>query len=120
MKIQKGARNIEMTNAIEQYIDEKIGSLEKFNKNIIECRVEIDKNTHHRKGEVFKVTVNIKVPNELIRAEQVDENLYSAIDLVKEDTERQLLKLKSKYQTKNREAGKTRRSLKSIFFWRKN
>ncbi|MBU0732243.1 ribosome-associated translation inhibitor RaiA [Patescibacteria group bacterium] len=119
MKIIQSARNIEITGAIEKYIDEKIGSLDKLNMNVIECRVELDKNTHHKKGEVYKVTVNMKVPGDLIRAEHVDIDVYAAIDLVKEDAERQLRKLKSKYEAKNREANKTRRGLKSIFFWRK-
>ncbi|MFH1781668.1 MAG: ribosome-associated translation inhibitor RaiA [Patescibacteria group bacterium] len=119
MKIVQSSRNLEMTQAIEQYIDEKFGSLEKYFKNIIECRVEIDKNTHHRKGNVFTVTVNIDIPNNLIRVEKVGEDLYAVIDLVKDDAERQLRRTKEKYQTKGREAQKTRRSLKSIFFWRK-
>ncbi|MFH1536454.1 MAG: ribosome-associated translation inhibitor RaiA [Chrysiogenia bacterium] len=119
MKITTTSRNLEMTDAIRKYIEEKIGSLEKYNKEIIETKVEIDKNTHHKKGNVFTVEVNMKIPNDLIRTEHLDENLYAAIDEVREDTLRQIRKRKSKYESKERESRKTKRMIKSIFFWRK-
>ena len=119
MKITTTARNIEMTDAIENYIQEKIGSLAKYNKQIIEAKVEIDKNTHHKKGRVYTAEVNIKIPNDLIRVEHLGEDLYAAIDEVREDALRQIRKSKSKYESKERESRKTKRMIKSIFFWRK-
>lgn len=119
MKINITGKNLEITPAIRSYIEEKIGGLQRFFNNVIDGRVEIEKNTHHQKGYVFNVLVNLVVPNELIRATDVQENLYAAIDVVKEEIERQLLEKKGKYEAKIRQAKKSRRNLKSIFFfWR--
>ena len=120
MNIQITGKNLEVTQAIRDYIDKKIGSLEKFYSNIIETRVEIEKNTHHQKGYVFVVLVNLKVPNQLIRATDTQIDLYAAIDIVKEEVERQLLAHKGKYEAKKRKEKKTRRDLKSILFFWKN
>jgi len=43
MNIQITGKNIELTEAIKNYVNEKIGSLSKFHDKIMEARVEVQK-----------------------------------------------------------------------------
>ena len=98
MKIDYYAKNLEMTDAIQNYIEEKIGKLKKFMKNIpeeeIDARVQIRHDEHHRKGKVFECEVNMHIQGKLIRGEEKKPDLYEAIDLVSEELERQIKKYK--------------------------
>jgi len=89
MKIIIKAINIELTPAIKEYTQKKIGSLAKYLKNfnpeLTKAEVELGKTTfHHRQGEVFKAEVNLNLEGKLLRAEEVGESLLAAIDLVRD------------------------------------
>lgn len=79
---------IELSEPLEQQVHEKIGSLEKFmeeNGEQATARVELAKTTeHHRSGEIFRAEVNLSLPRKQLRVEAEDDNLYKAIDEVKE------------------------------------
>ena len=52
MQIITKAKNLELTSALQGYVDEKIGTLKKFAE--AEVFVEVEKETkHHNKGEIF-------------------------------------------------------------------
>lgn len=107
-------KNFDLTDAIKAYIEDKIGSLTRHFENIIGIDVEVDKQTHHKNGEVFHVRANVQVPKHLIHVEELQADLYAAIDMCKDEADRQLRDYKEKFRTKNKKAWKTRRSLKSI------
>ncbi|MBN1325393.1 ribosome-associated translation inhibitor RaiA [Candidatus Falkowbacteria bacterium] len=97
MKIDIKGTNMELTEAIKDYVNEKIGGLERFFDNIIEARVDVGKTSnHHQKGDVFRAEVNLQVPNTILRAEAEREDLYMAINEVKDEIQRQLKKYKEK------------------------
>jgi len=98
MKINIKGTNMELTEAIKDYVEEKIGSLDKFYDNILEARVDVGKTTnHHQKGDVFRAEVNLEVPQKgVLRAEATREDLYMAINQVKDELQRQIKKFKEK------------------------
>ena len=98
MKISIKATNMELTQAIKDYVDEKIGSLDKYFDNILEARVEVGLTTkHHQKGDIFRAEVNLEIPQKhIIRAEAKKEDLYMAINAIKQELQRQLKKHKEK------------------------
>jgi len=98
MHIQFYSKNIELSNQIKNHVQEKIGGLEKYESQIIDCQVDLSKNTHHKKGDVYRAEVNIKVAydKKLIRAVVEAENIMSAIDQVKDKVQRQIIKVKNK------------------------
>ncbi len=112
-------RNFELTDAIRAYVQEKTASLTKQESRIVTIDVECDKNTHHKKGEVFHVRMNVQVPGGLLHAEADEEGLHAAVDICRDEIVEQLRKHKEKYAAEKREARNTRRSLKSILtFWK--
>ncbi|PIV45268.1 MAG: hypothetical protein COS25_00760 [Candidatus Nealsonbacteria bacterium CG02_land_8_20_14_3_00_37_10] len=40
---------------------------------------------HHKKGKIYYAEINIKVPGKIIRAEAKEENIYKAVNQVKDE-----------------------------------
>lgn len=103
MNIKIRSTNFELTPAIEDYVNKKIGQLERFysNKDGILCDVEIGKTTeHHKSGDIFKAEVNINAAGSkqvYVVAEEAD--LYKAIDVVRDEAEREIVSDKNKKET---------------------
>lgn len=98
MNIQFYAKNVELTGEIKDYINEKIGGLDKYEANVTECRIDLSKDTHHQKGKVYRFEVNLKLSYDknLIRTVVASETIMSAIDLAKDKLQRQISKIKDK------------------------
>lgn len=101
MRIQiRGANNFVITSAIEEYIQSKVGSLEKFipQSQNLEARVNV---------KIYDLTqkVEVTIPGKqfILRAEESHNDLYAAIDLVVDKLERQIRKHKTKANRKIRE-----------------
>lgn len=94
---------LELTPAIEEYIYEKIGSLDRFIKNRFEqkgeikAEVEIARTTkHHRRGDVFYAEINLHLPKKNLRAEHSDWDIRVAIDQAKDKLRQEIKKYKEK------------------------
>ncbi|GEM_PF-417075 len=120
MKINLQASNMELTPAIEQYFSAKILSeVQKFHVPIIKIDAEVEKTTHHHaKGQVFRAEVNIHTAGKLVRAEVTHEDLYAAIDKLKDTVFREIRDLKDREDASRKKNGRMARFAKSIFFWR--
>lgn len=105
MRIFIKGTSFSLTPAIEDYIQKKIGGLEKYLKRLdgpaVETRVEVGKITeHHKKGDIFRAEVNLTLPGALLRAEEKSHNLYAAIDFVHDEIKRQIISFKDKKITR--------------------
>lgn len=118
MIIQITGKNFELTDAIKNYVNEKIGGLEKYYDKITEARVELEKCAPRNNHNNFRVLVNFSVPGDLLRVDQTEDSIYTAIDCAREEMEMVVKKNKDKRVTKKKEANKTKRFIKSVFFWR--
>ena len=99
MKIIIQAPNLELTPALTEFIEEKIGGLEKFIKKFnpedVLARVDVGRGSrHHRHGKVYHVDVNLLLPHGTIRAAHDDEDVRKAINVVKEKLQREIEKFK--------------------------
>lgn len=98
MKIYIKGTNMELTEAIKDYVNEKIGGLDKYFDGILAARVDVGLTSkHHQKGNIFRAEVNLEVPQKyLLRAEAEKEDLYIAINEVKDELQGQIKKYKEK------------------------
>ncbi len=95
MDIKIKASKIELTEAIEAAINEKLGGLNKYFDNIIGIEVEVGKTTaHHHKGDVFRAEANLEVPQKMIRAEAETDDLYKSLTEIKDKLKIELVKYK--------------------------
>jgi putative sigma-54 modulation protein len=84
---------IEITESIKEYIDKRIGRLDKYFRNPGEMKANV-KARLSGINQVIEVTIPIK--KGVLRAEDRDKDLYAAIDKVTEKLERQIRKNKTK------------------------
>lgn len=105
MKINITGRNIEITDAINDYVVKKLEGVDKFlgyekNNDDVILRVELERTTaHHKEGEIFKAEINLHVHGENISINSEQEDLYQAIDVVKDEIKRVLEDRKDKRQS---------------------
>ncbi|MBR3770807.1 MAG: ribosome-associated translation inhibitor RaiA [Clostridium sp.] len=84
-------KNIDVTDGLKSAIYEKIGKLEKYFTPVTEVHVTLSVEKERQ-----KIEVTIPMKGNIVRAEQVSQDMYVSIDLVEEVIERQLNKYKSK------------------------
>ncbi|PIR88870.1 MAG: ribosomal subunit interface protein [Candidatus Harrisonbacteria bacterium CG10_big_fil_rev_8_21_14_0_10_40_38] len=102
MNINIKATNIDLTPALREYVEEKIGSLKKFTSRWdleggVSTAVEVGRTTkHHNKGDVYRAEVNIKIPHGFLRAEHEGPDVRLAIDKVRDILQIEIEKQKGK------------------------
>ena len=84
-------KNIEVTPGLRTAVEDKIGKLEKYFTPETEVHVTLSVEKDRQ-----KIEVTIPVKGNIIRSEQVSNDMYVSIDLVEEIIERQLKKYKNK------------------------
>lgn len=100
MKFIISGRNIEVTEGLRAAVEDKIGKLEKYFTSDTEVHVTMSVEKDRQ-----KIEVTIPVKGNIIRSEQVSNDMYVSIDLVEEIIERQLKKYKTKLVDKKQSAG---------------
>lgn len=104
MTINIQGTGIELTDAIKQYAEEKIEGLTKFFDNIQQADIDVGiRSHHHHKGRVFYAEVNLSVPGRMVRVVKEGEDLYKAIDKVKDHLKVELGKIKGKMRERDRQ-----------------
>lgn len=98
MKIIIHGKKVKVTNAINDYIENKIGKLDKYLENPDEATATVSIRV---KGKDQTVEVTIPVKRYILRAEDTHNDLYAAIDLVSDKLERQIRKNKTRIKKKS-------------------
>lgn len=102
MRINIQGTNIELTESIKDYVNKKVVILDKFIDKLedVLLEIEIGKTTnHHKQGDIFKAEINISFSGKKFYATSIKEDLYGAIDDVKEQIEYQLIQSKERGET---------------------
>ena len=100
MKFVIVGRNLEVTPGLKSAVEEKIGKLAKYFNTDAEVHVTLSVEKERQ-----KIEVTIPVKGNIIRSEQVSNDMYVSIDLVEEVIERQLKKYKNKIVDQQQAAG---------------
>ncbi|HQM18759.1 MAG TPA: ribosome-associated translation inhibitor RaiA, partial [Candidatus Paceibacterota bacterium] len=106
------ATNIELTDAIKDYVNKNLLGLDRFitdPKEDLIIQVEVGKTTrHHKSGDYFRAEFNVDISGKKFYVSAKKDNLYGAIDEAKEALFRKI------DYSKNRERTLLRRGAKSI------
>ncbi len=84
-------RNIDITEGLKSAVEDKLGKLDRFFAPETEVNVTLSVEKERQ-----KIEVTIPVKGNIVRAEEVSNDMYVSIDLVEEVIERQLKKYKNK------------------------
>lgn len=103
MKINLQGKNMEVTPAIHEYVMKRVTNLGKLLNKIEEETGEILVNftvakttNHHKTGEVFRADCSVETNRGNYFSSVDEEDLYAAIDNVKENLFREISKKKEK------------------------
>ena len=91
MHLSVKGRNLEVTDALRTYAEEKVQRMGKYLEGIVSGSVVLSVEKHRQIAEV-----TLRVRDLTVRAEESTDDLYSSIDLVAEKLERQILRYKER------------------------
>ncbi len=109
------ATGIELTPALTNYVNDKIGMLDKLVANFgdVLANVEIGKETnHHKTGNWFFAEINLKCDGKTLRHVVEDADLYAAIDLAKDGMAEEIRTFEKRKKSLFRRGA---RALKNVF-----
>lgn len=101
---------IKPTKAIESYVTKKLASLDRLVKHdeSAVARAEVGlSNRHHKKGDIYFAEVNVRVKGKQFRSVEQGEDLYAAIDAMKDEILREVTAFYNKKRTIGKRAGRT-------------
>ena len=98
MKFNIRGNKLEVTDAIKNYVESKLGKLDKYFGDTTEINANVVVST---KGISQRVEVTIPIKKIILRAEESHKDLYAAIDLVSEKLERQIRKNKTRIKNRS-------------------
>ncbi len=112
MKFHIRGKNVEVTDALRDYAEKKVGRLERYFEtppsSNVTITLSVAKNKH-------TVEVTIPVGAATLRAEEKSDDMYASIDLVIEKLERQIRKFKTKVNRKAKQEGTHRAVFKDSY-----
>ena len=96
MSRQFYGKNLEITESLQEYLNTRLDTLYKLTSEVISCRVDISRDTHHNKGDVFRVEINFNIPGKLLRVVETRPDAREAVDLTVNKLMNQLRVLKNR------------------------
>lgn len=93
MKLNFTGKNMEITDALRDVTEKKLGKLDKYFQKDIEGNVTF---SSEKNRKIIEVTINL--PGTIIRAEESTDDMYASIDKTVDVLERQIRKHKTKLQ----------------------
>lgn len=98
MKIQISAKNYSMSDKLHDYIENKLGKLDKYFNEDVTANIVVSK---LRETPKFEATINAK--QAVFRAEVANESIYDAVDMATEKIAKQMSKFKGKLKDRYKE-----------------
>jgi ribosomal subunit interface protein len=103
-------KNLEVTPSLRDYVESKLGRINKYSSHVIEAEVELSvvKNPSVVNKQTVEVTVSAN--GAILRSQEAAADMYAAIDLVKDKIERQVKKYEER-RMHSRRSGKLKTGL---------
>lgn len=101
-------QNIEVTEALRDFVEKKLGRLDKYFETPLQANAQVTLSVV--RGD-HDVEVTIPLPGVMLRAEEQSSDMYASIDMVVDKLERQIRKHKTRINRKLRQDG----SVKALF-----
>ncbi|MFZ5652596.1 MAG: ribosome hibernation-promoting factor, HPF/YfiA family [Bacillota bacterium] len=91
MKVQVRGRNVEVTGALKEYVEKRLGKLDKYIDNLGDAQVTltVEKDSH-------RIEVTIPINGMILRGEEATVDMYASTDMVVEKLEKQIERHKGK------------------------
>jgi putative sigma-54 modulation protein len=111
MNLILSTHNVTLTDGIRDHIVSRITKLEHLDRFAIDARVTLERDQTRAPERQFSCSMRLAVPGPDLFAEDVESDLYAAIDLVAKKIEQQIRKRHNKYKArKHKQASRSKRS----------
>ena len=91
MNLQLIGHHLDVTPALREYVEKKLGRISNHFDHVIDVKVTL---RVEKLAQIVEATIH--VPGNDLHAESSDDNMYSAIDILTDKLDRQVLKYKEK------------------------
>src|ERR1039457_7115727 len=107
MKLILSTHNIRLTRAIADHVVKQLEKLDHFDKRTIDARVTLEHDHTRATGKQLSCSIRLNVRGPDLFAEDVESDLYAAIDKVTKKIEQQIRKRHNKHKAhKHKDAAK--------------
>lgn len=89
-------KNVEVTDRLRDYVERKVGKLDRYLPTITEARVELSREHTRSAQDRQVVQLTVRAKGKLLRAEERHEDLFAAVDAVLDKMYRQIARYKGK------------------------
>jgi putative sigma-54 modulation protein len=95
-------RNVDVTDWIEEYVDKKVGKMERYLPTANEARVDLSHNETRAASDRYTSQITIWSNGQILRAEESTSDIFASIDASADKMYRQIRRFKGRYHTKRR------------------
>lgn len=96
MNVELQARHFDLKPPMREYVDKKVGRLDRYLPDIKAIRVDLDHGMRRSLGEIYTAQITTWVDGTILRAEEMDHDLYAAIDNASDKLHRQIERYKGR------------------------
>ncbi len=96
MDVQIKTKNVRLTDALEEYIQRKLQKLQKVNELVVDAKLEVRAERNRTGGEQHVAQLTIATKDSILRAEETNHDLHTAIDLSIDRMARQISRFHDK------------------------
>lgn len=106
MELSINGRGITVTERLSQYVEKKVGRLDRYMPNLVDVRVDLSETNARNVAERTVAQITIRdAHGTILRAEERSDDIFAAIDAVVDKLYRQIRKYRGKQQRKKRSGG---------------
>lgn len=105
MQLIVHGRNVEITDWIREYVNKKVGRLERYINPVTEARIELSHNATRAADDRFTAQLTIWSNGNILRAEESTGDILVSIDATVEKMSQQIRRFKGRrYQNRRRQS----------------
>ncbi len=105
MEIVVRGRNVNVTERVQEYVEKKVGKLERFLPIIDEARMELSQEDTRSAQHRMIAQLTVRSRGRILRAEERDQDVFAAVDLVTEKMQRQITRFKDRLYSRGQVRG---------------
>ncbi len=104
MEVQIKTHNLKLNDDTREYIEKRVGKLDKVNERITDAKFELRQEQHHHPTQKFVAQFTIATKRAVLRAEERSSDITTVIDLVTDKMARQIRRFHDRRTMKDRRA----------------
>ncbi len=98
LEVKLFVRDLKLTERIEEYVDKKVGKLDRYINNISEARVDLAHVKSARDaGDRYVAQITIRGKGFILRAEERADDIFTALDMAVPKIQRRIKRYKGKH-----------------------